>query len=283
MSSSFILNKTFLLSFCEIVFDLSPPLLVTLDSSILQDRENVLDILNDLVDQPLHSHQYSPHQYSLSPFIREILVSLQQDFFPYLAMEIQDCSNFFHEIDQRCEEIWNDTAASPSSPFEDLLFLTRLKMFCLLVNQYFFTDLSHRWYLCDQWIQSFCQLTNSAIGRVIIDDEFEPLLLPRRSDHNHLTRVPLLRHLSRLNDLILTYFQTRAEIFSSEGKSCEMYRVARTWTYRCIYQPHPPPPSNSKLPKKQKKKKPLPPPPSSTPAATAVKVHCVCCSPDGLF
>jgi hypothetical protein len=293
--SSFILSKSFIFSFNEIVLDLSHPDL-TINSSIIQDRELLIQQLHDLIQQSLQD-RYSLQSPPMLPQIREIFVSLRQDFFPYLAMDIEDCSQFFHEISQRCEEIWDDIADLPSLSFQDLLFLTRLKMFCRLVtNQYFFCDLSHRWHLCDEWIKSFHQLTNSAIGKIIIDDEFKPLLLPRRSDHSHLTRIPLLRQLSRLNDLILTHFQTRAEIFSSEGKSCEMYRVARTWIYRCIYQPHPPPvpppsaPPKSKLltPKTEKPTQPMKRatpshpllPPQSPPA---VKVHCVCCSPEGLF
>jgi hypothetical protein len=289
--SAVLLNKDFFHNFCE-VLDLccqcsctSPPSLPSLscppcprsasNPSSLHDRDEIVLRLQTLIDEIAKDSTRNPQLYTA-------LLLIAEEIFPYFAFDQNDCAKIFQRVFDLCERITDEG----TSLFVDLLLATRIKMFCVLVTNGFFSeDHCHRWYLCDQWLRFFHQLTETKISRVIIEDEFDPLLLPRQPGHNHFTRVPLLRQICRLHALVLTYFHTQTRLLSAKGAVCRMYLIENTWTYRCFYQPRPPssdPPFLHINNNKSKKKKDQSAVTNKAdPTPLTAKVCSVCCSSDG--
>jgi hypothetical protein len=284
---SFILNKDFLSTFCEVLdlpYHISP--VSPSSPTTLQDRDQITRRIERIRCEHL-TKKRSDEITTNSHRLCNALLLINEEFFHYLAMDQEGCTQIFQGVISLCDQIVDDEGSS----FLDLLLATRMKMFSLLVTSgFFYEGPCHHWYLCDQWLRCFHRLADTKPGRVIIEDEFDPLLLPRQPGHNHLTRVPLLRHLSRLHALVMKYFHTQTHLQLSADKGarvCRMYFVDNTWTYRCLYQPQPPSgnyPFQHKQQKKTRKKKQ--PSGGAVTSLThsevhSVKISSVCCSSAG--
>jgi hypothetical protein len=146
-------------------------------------------------------------------------------FFDDSVEQAQQC---FENADNVCDEV------TDSSKLEDIFLSCRIKLFCRLVlSDYFTNEFCHRYVIGCEMVKIVQQYFDRAPLKVAVDDEFAPLLYPRTFGHTHLTRVPILREISRLNGYLMSTHERHVDVRLSEGLVLpDMKQVRNTAVFR---------------------------------------------------
>jgi hypothetical protein len=258
----------------------------TMDLSF-QNLKRVIDAASRILDLEIYFYRNSDERYDLHilmsqmdeivrrdnqhPLITGALMCIIKGIKSLFMAKISDSLSSFHLANSLCRRV-DDTLS-----FSELAFLTRISMLSsLLLGNYFFSNIYHEWLIQREFFDAFQRLCESEIGCIVINDEFNPDILPRGKGHSHLTRISMLREICRINSLHWTYFREYCQIIASNHSIGDMLLVCNTDTYGLPNRPEAN--GNNIESRVSKKRKSLP---ISILNQDPVKVLCVCCGNTG--
>lgn len=200
------------------------PIFIYQDTSTAYDRQTVITALQHLRHDIIKDTARSR---SISTSVMYVINGVNH-FYDENVEAAQEC---FITATAVCQEI------ETKSQLVDIFLSARIQLFStLIISDYFLNEFCHQYPLGCESINILEALFRQPQLQVAVDDEFAPLLYPRTFGHSHLTRMPILREMSRLNGLVMERFQRFVPVRISAKEATEVTCCMKHVANAPIYQ-----------------------------------------------
>lgn len=151
-------------------------------------------------------------------------ICLEKGFNKFIkGLELFTESCIYEDIQTISKEIESiaKNAFEVAKAYEEYSLSTKLRLACVILrSDYYINPYCHVYGIGMTCVEVIDLLIQSYPARISIDDEFDPLLLPRRG--NPMTRIPILRDISALNAFVGEIFGVKSALVTTTGKKANL-------------------------------------------------------------